>query len=175
MLHIWQSLAPSSVIQTPDQDYTDFTKALIELNKHCLAHKIEIKHAIAIAQASGRIDHILGNLQTLYLAKQKQLLGYSTKLYMLSDDAISWLLFPGNHVIFIPEETRQYKKSWCSLVPIGESCMSVTTSGLKWNLDNAPLQFGELVSTSNAFDGSEEVKISCSNTVLWSMKVPNIL
>ncbi|CAG4991891.1 unnamed protein product [Parnassius apollo] len=162
------------IIHTPDQNHTDFTKALIELNNYCSEHKVNIDHAVAIAQTSGRIDQILGNVQTLYLAKQKHLLSSTTNVYVLSDDAMSWLLFPGDHMIFIPEVTRKHERSWCSLVPIGEICESVTTTGLKWNLDNAPLKFGELVSTSNTFDGSEKVTIKCSNTILWSMKIPSI-
>ncbi|XP_013164575.1 PREDICTED: thiamin pyrophosphokinase 1 [Papilio xuthus] len=161
------------IIHTPDQDHTDFTKALMELNKYCTEYKTEIKHAVAIAQASGRIDQILGNVQTLYLAKLNLL--PTTKVYIMSDDSISWLLFPGEHIIFIPEETRKHKRSWCSLVPMGEICDSVTTSGLKWNLENTRLKFGELVSTSNAFDGSEKVMVKCSHTILWSMKMPGIL
>ncbi|XP_068631189.1 thiamine pyrophosphokinase 1 isoform X2 [Battus philenor] len=162
------------VVHTPEQDHTDFTKALMELNKHSREHEIEIDHVVAVAQASGRIDQILGNIQTLYLAKEKQLLSSKTNVYILSDDAVSWLLFPGDHIIFIPEETRKYKRSWCSLVPMGEVCKSVTTSGLKWNLDNSTLKFGELVSTSNAFDGSEKVTVRCSHTILWLMNMPGV-
>ncbi|XP_045522296.1 thiamin pyrophosphokinase 1 isoform X5 [Pieris brassicae] len=99
-------------VHTPDQNFTDFTKALIELNNYNEQHKIE--------------------------------------------------------------ETRTFKRSWCSLVPVGECCDAVTTSGLKWNLNNQPLKFGSLVSTSNTFDRSELVKIKCSHTLLWSMRVPSL-
>ncbi|XP_037868637.1 thiamin pyrophosphokinase 1 isoform X2 [Bombyx mori] len=162
------------VVHTPDQDYTDFTKALKELNNHCQEHTIEVDNVIAIGQASGRLDQILGNIQTLYLAEKQHLLHPETKLYLMSGDSLSWLLEPGNHIISIPEETRKHNRAWCSLVPIGETCHSVTTSGLMWNLDNQSLKFGELVSTSNAFDGSDTVKIKCSHTILWSMKVPSL-
>lgn len=91
-------------------------------------------YVIALGQCSGRLDQILGNIQTLFLNKDRQLLHPDTKLYIMSDDALSWLLCPGDHVITVPEDTRTHKRAWCSLVPIGETCESVTSSGLKWNL-----------------------------------------
>ncbi|XP_063824049.1 thiamin pyrophosphokinase 1 isoform X2 [Ostrinia nubilalis] len=163
-----------NVIHTPDQDYTDFTKALIELCKHCQQIDMEIDHVLTICQSSGRLDQILGNIQTLFLATEKALLSPNTRVYIITDDAVSWLLCPGEHIISIPEQTRFHKRAWCSLVPIGETCSYVTTTGLKWNLVNQPLRFGEVVSTSNTFDGSETVTVKCSNTVLWSMRVPSL-
>ncbi|XP_037964906.2 thiamin pyrophosphokinase 1 isoform X5 [Plutella xylostella] len=163
------------IVHTPDQNHTDFTKALMELYTYCQSNELLLDHVIVLGQASGRLDQILGNIQTLFLAKEQSLLGHSTGLYLLSDDALSWLLNPGDHVIHVPEEIRNHKRVWCSLVPIGETCDSVTTSGLKWNLDNSTLKFGCLVSTSNTFSGAEKVTVKCSHTILWSMKIPGIL
>ncbi|XP_075971499.1 thiamine pyrophosphokinase 1 isoform X2 [Anticarsia gemmatalis] len=162
-------------IHTPDQDHTDFTKALMELNIHSNSIGVEIDHVLVFAQSSGRLDQTLGNIQTLFLARDKKLINPDTKVYLLSDDALSWLLSPGDHVITIPEETRSHKNSWCSLIPIGEVCQLATTTGLKWNLDNQPLMFGDIVSTSNTFDGSDKVTVKCSNTLLWSMRIPTVM
>ncbi|XP_045765458.1 thiamin pyrophosphokinase 1 isoform X2 [Maniola jurtina] len=162
-------------IHTPDQSHTDFTKALIELNNYCEEHQTKMDEVLVIAQTSGRLDQILGNIQTLHLVKENGLVHPKTRIYIMSDDSLSWLLQPGDHIIDIPEESRGYKRAGCSLIPVGEPCTSVTTSGLKWNLDNQELKFGKLVSTSNAFDGSEQVKIKCSHTLLWSMKVPSLM
>lgn len=162
-------------IHTPDQNHTDFTKALMQLNSHCKDTDIQLDNVIAIVQSSGRIDQILGNIQTLHLVKEMNLFQPHTKMYILSDDSISWLLEPGDHIINVPEESRRVKKAWCALVPIGEACQNVTTSGLKWNLDKQQLKYGRIVSTSNAFDGSEQVKIKCSHTLLWAMKVPGLV
>ncbi|XP_026322124.1 thiamin pyrophosphokinase 1 [Hyposmocoma kahamanoa] len=162
------------IVHTPDQDYTDFTKALVELYKYCQESKTEIEYVVALGQASGRLDQVLSNIQTLFLVRDKHLLSPNTKVYLISDDAISWLLTHGSHLIKIPKETLQSHKSWCSLVPIGESCTDVTTSGLKWDLDQQSLKFGEIVSTSNAFRNKEEVTVVCSHTLLWSMRVPHI-
>ncbi|XP_032512977.2 thiamin pyrophosphokinase 1 isoform X2 [Danaus plexippus] len=162
------------IISTPDQDFTDFTKAIIELNNYCEENKVQMDYALVMAQNSGRLDQILGNIQTLHLIKENRLLHPQTRVYMLSDDSISWLLHPGDHIIEIPLASRN-GNAWCSLIPVGEPCISVTTSGLKWNLDNQKLNFGGLISTSNTFDGSDQVKVKCSHTLLWSMEIPTLM
>lgn len=163
------------VVHTPDQNHTDFTKALMELNKYCKLNNLEIEHVVTICQSSGRLDQIMGNIQTMFLAKDKLLLSPNTRLYLLTENALSWLLQPGEHIISIPEQTRLFKRAWCSLVPVGETCSRMTTTGLKWNLNSQSLKFGEIVSTSNTFDGSEVVTVKCTNTVLWSMKIPCLI
>lgn len=95
---------------------------------------LQLDYIVAIGQSSGRIDHSLGNIQTLFLAKEKKLISPSTRLYLMSDDSLTWLLYPGNHVINIPEDVRRSKKLWCSLIPVGETCANITTTGLKWDL-----------------------------------------
>ncbi|XP_063360513.1 thiamin pyrophosphokinase 1 [Cydia amplana] len=161
------------VAHTPDQNHTDFTKALMELSTHCRETNTDVDHIIAIAQSSRRIDQIFSNVQTLFLAKANQLISPTTRLYLISDDAVSWLLPPGDHVIVVPEESKKHKRAWCSLVPVGEPCV-VTSTGLKWNLNNQILAFGKLVSSSNTFTGSDTVTVKCSHPLLWSMKVPSL-
>ncbi|XP_026737262.1 thiamin pyrophosphokinase 1 isoform X2 [Trichoplusia ni] len=162
------------IVHTLDQDHTDFTKALLELIIHCNQIGVEIENVVTFAQNSGRLDQVLGNIQTLFLARDKLLIAPKIKIYLISDDSISWLLSPGEHVILISEEVRKSKRVWCSLVPIGEACERVTSTGLKWNLDHQRLKYGDLVSTSNRFDGSDKVTVNCSHTLLWSMRIPNI-
>lgn len=77
----------------------------------------------------GRIDQVMANINTLFMAKKNF---PDLRVFRLSSDSISWLLTPGCYKISIPEVLRN-NKEWCSLVPVGAPA-TLTTFGLKWNL-----------------------------------------
>ncbi|RWS01504.1 thiamine pyrophosphokinase 1-like isoform X2 [Dinothrombium tinctorium] len=154
------------IIETPDQNETDFTKAVKVLINEIEQSSITIDRVLVLWSSCGRIDHIMSIVNTLY-----QMLDYtSIPLYLYNLNAsLSWILKPGvEHRIEANE-----KSSWCSLVPVGDACI-VTTSGLRWNLNKKKLSFGSLISTSNEFDfiNHKEVKVLTDKPILWSMDIP---
>ncbi|KAK0172890.1 hypothetical protein PV328_006156 [Microctonus aethiopoides] len=57
-------------INTPDQNHTDFSKALIQLNVECKQKDIHLDAVYVFVETAGRFDHIIGNINTLYQCKK---------------------------------------------------------------------------------------------------------
>ena len=151
----------AKVVGTPDQDYTDFTKCLQQLGQETL--DMDLEAVFAFVESSGRLDQIMANLQTLFLAPDL----LRPPVLLASSGGLTWLLGPGHHQIL----TRGCvtASSHCGLVPL-DGKATVSTTGLKWNLAEGVLRFGELVSTSNGFDLSQEcVTVATDSNILWTM------
>ncbi|XP_064118432.1 thiamin pyrophosphokinase 1-like isoform X2 [Macrobrachium nipponense] len=157
-----------NIIPTPNQEETDFTKAVRELAKYITARDIQLKHIVVIAAVCNeRFDHVIANLSTLYKVEHV----VPVPVIVVSGASLFWLLSEGDHTIQVSQEIiLNPLRSWCGLVPLGYPA-TVTTKGLKWNLDNQILGFGHLVSTSNTYDPTHEgqVTITTCQPLLWTM------
>ncbi|XP_011209202.2 thiamin pyrophosphokinase 1 isoform X1 [Bactrocera dorsalis] len=145
---------------TPDQNETDFTKAVRFLQPQLEAN--DIHKVIVFQETTGRLDHIMANINTLHKLQSDIL-----SIYLLSSSSLSWLLLPGKHIIIVPKELVDCQH-WCALIPVGSKADKVTTTGLKWNLTQSPLEFGFMVSTSNTY-ASKEVYVDTDSSLIWSM------
>ncbi|MCL4129969.1 UNVERIFIED_CONTAM: hypothetical protein GTU68_060013 [Idotea baltica] len=156
------------IVPTPDQDETDFTKALLTLGDHLVEKTIQINHVLVFAgMNSDRFDHTLANLNTLY--KIKSLLPHP--VIVICGQSLLWLLEAGSHTLLIPRSLlRNRESSWCGYVAFSEPVL-VSTSGLKWDVRDKTVAFGQLISTSNTYaaDCEGRVAIECSNNLLWTM------
>ncbi|XP_028406046.1 thiamin pyrophosphokinase 1-like [Dendronephthya gigantea] len=150
----------TKIIPTPDQNYTDFAKAIRYLFSNC---DEQVKAVVVISEFSGLLDQTLGNINTLFIASNVT----DKPVIILASDCLAFLLQPGKHSIDV---NNGYEGLKCGLLPIGGKCNSVTTSGLKWNLTNHALEFGQTISTSNALDGSGIVNIETSHPLVWTME-----
>ena len=84
------------VVATPDQDHTDFTKSLLELASLHRQGEEGVAGAEAVVtfvETGGRMDHVMGNIQSLFLAPR--LAPELPPVYLCSSHCISWLLPPG--------------------------------------------------------------------------------
>lgn len=159
------------IISTPDQSATDFTKALKEVHKHSVDYNLKVDTVFVIIDSSGRFDQILANVNTLY---KVQNIIPNVNVILLASNSLTWLLRENvTHSIKIPIELRNNHR-WCGLIPMGRPC-TVTTTGLKWNLNNTVLEFGKLVSTSNTYGEDSVVTIKSDNEVIWSMCIEDFL
>lgn len=153
------------IVETPDQNETDFTKAL-----HALApelEQMEINSVLVVCDSSGRLDQIMANINTLF--KSRSFFKGSCEVMLLSSNSLSFLLLPGSHAIHIPRKIVS-SKNWCGLIPFTKSIVS--TKGLKWNLNNTCMEFGGMVSTSNTYrNDAEYVQVTTNNSLIWSMGI----
>lgn len=155
----------AEVIATPDQDYTDFTKCLKIVTEKLKCNEVYPDCLVAFGAFGGRLDHTLSNLNTLYEAVE--LVHYP--VYLIGDYNLSILLMPGSHVL---EVNTGLEEGTCGLIPIGGKCNSITTTGLKWNLDKNEMKFGGLISSCNKYkEGATEVSIETDSPVLWTMSL----
>lgn len=140
-----------NVLETPDQDHTDFTKAIKELGKQKTLAEREVKSIVVFYTSCGRLDHVLSIYNTLY--KFGKDIEESTLPPLILVDlasSISLLLTKGKHQIPSVKNAK-----WCSLVPLNGPA-TLTTTGFRWNLNKDTLEFGKFISTSQEFDGKSE-------------------
>ncbi|CAN7943374.1 unnamed protein product [Ixodes hexagonus] len=151
-------------MHTPDQDRTDLTKALMILGEHCQEHSLQVDNVLVACGSFDRMDHMMASFNSLFVSRS--FLGSATACLML-DHSLTWLLDSGRHRVQTP---RRLVGSWCGLVPLGQPCGNVTTTGLKWNLNKSAMDFGGLISTSNTFDGSDTVTVETDAPLIWTME-----
>ncbi|KAK7092324.1 hypothetical protein V1264_008085 [Littorina saxatilis] len=148
-----------SIMNTPDQDETDFTKCLritVDKTKH-----LPVDQYLIVGSMGGRLDHHYANVATLF----KAITITPRPVYLISSGNLACLLPPGKTVI---QADTGLEDDWCGLIPMGCRCDHVTTTGLKWNLSDQPLAFGELVSTSNTYS-AQQVTVETDQPLLWTM------
>jgi len=149
-------------VHLPDQDSTDFTKSAMFAMDHCKAKKIKYDVIVAYPAMNGRLDHVMSNINTLFLLED-----YAATSYLLSDQDIVCLIKPG--VTNIMSNTGM-EGEYCGLIPIGSPSVCVTTKGLKYNVENDEFRFGGLISTSNSIQQDcDHVMVKTSSHLLWTL------
>lgn len=157
-----------SIVHTPDQDDTDLTKGLQLISERLPSSSVG--SLVVFGYSCGRFDQIIACIQSLFKAHSFMA---STDIYLVHASSVSFLLQPGKHEIAVDSRLTGQP---CGLIPVGQPAERVTTNGLKWNLCETRLSFGDLVSTSNTYDfltpaSDHFVTVETDAPLLWTMEI----
>jgi thiamine pyrophosphokinase len=152
------------VIETADQDATDFTKCLQEMEKKIGDPPLE--RIYVFCTFGRRFDQAMSIIHTLYLYPK-------LNIFLISEDDVTFLLKPGLNRIYQIESPMCGK--YCSLIPFAGP-IRITTNGLRWNLnEKMELNYHTLISTSNTYckPKADFVTIDTPQSLIWSMTFAN--
>lgn len=158
----------TEIIKDGDQYSTDFTKAVryVETfeqpagsertppSPHREKRLEKLKQLpgpldmICLGGLGGRVDQALSQLHHLYMFQKEP--NYSNgKMYLVSSEAITFILKAGKHRIKIREEGRFLKLGkHIGILPVKEPSV-ITTQGMEWDVTDWKTEFGGEMSTSN--------------------------
>ncbi|GJJ76994.1 thiamine pyrophosphokinase [Entomortierella parvispora] len=118
---------------------------------------------VALGGTGGRFDQSMSSIHHLYILNRER------HACLVSDESIVVVLGPGKHGITC---NLEIEGPTCGIIPVGSSVAHLTTSGLKWDVENWKTSFGTQISTSNALVGSE-VTIQTDAPVVWTTEIRN--
>lgn len=173
------------ILQVIDQDRNDLDKALALIDPQ------EYDSIVVYGATGGRLDQLMASIQELYaysLATEKwntpaaiktrkvvstQQQPCCANLFLYSDTSMACLLQPDIRHRLLLQRCDNVAETvaegpTCGLLPVGEPVTSVTTTGLKWNLLDAPTKFGGLVSTSNKIVDYDNLTIVTSHPIVFT-------
>lgn len=137
------------LVQDTDVNRNDLDK--------CLEQVQDFERVIVYGAFGGRFDQEMASFQALFCWRN-----IISELWLMDHQNMAFLLEPE-----VENRIEVGKEKVCGLIPLGQPCKSVTTSGLKWNLEGQSLEFGGLVSTSNHILDST-VTIRCSSPLIFT-------
>jgi len=178
----------SEIIHDRDQYSTDFMKATsylktFEIRKDAdftpckfesrrdklqgIKDGPKIKDIVCLGGLGGRVDQGMSILHHLY-AFQNEGSYESGRMFLLSSEAITFVLKSGKHKIKVRESYPVMALGkHIGIIPIKEPSV-ITTKGLEWDVENWKTEFGGQISTSNHVK-EDWVEVETTKDVLFTI------
>jgi thiamine pyrophosphokinase len=155
------------IIHDEDQYSTDFMKAVDQIRKD----QKRGLNIVVLGGLGGRVDQGMSVLHQLYTYQKEP--GYPDgKMYLLSTEAITFVLKSGRHRI---KAMAKYRENGLGaglgkhvgIIPLKEPSV-ISTKGLEWDVTDWETEFGGQMSTSNHVK-EEWVTIETTKDVLFTI------
>jgi thiamine pyrophosphokinase len=148
------------------------------------AHGIRVEYpkmtVVALGGFGGRVDQsfhsvsspilrltcqVAYSIQIHALHTAQQGPGLPRKVFLISEQNITFLLQRGANVLYMP---RAFLGPCCGIIPVGTPAI-ITTKGFEWNLTEAETKFGGMVSTSNHIV-RDEVSVETTEPIVFTIE-----
>ncbi|KAG8927174.1 hypothetical protein FRC01_007884 [Tulasnella sp. 417] len=180
----WYEQRKVDVVCDPDQDATDFMKAIASVVAlEAASASPDQLGIIVLGGLSGRLDQTVHTLSYLHKLRTQR-----ERVFVVTDDDVSWVLdsvsgtlhrshdsklimtgastFKGEHDISVD---RSLLGPTCGLLPVGVGSTILSTRGLEWNLTEKESSFDGMVSTSNWL-AEDQIWIKTSEPIWWCIE-----
>ncbi|TLD15156.1 hypothetical protein PspLS_10640 [Pyricularia sp. CBS 133598] len=155
--------SPPQIIKITEQDSTDFAKAVT----HIRSRPDLPSDIVAIGGLGGRVDQGLSQMHHLCIFQEDP--SYSQgRMYLVSEESLTFLLKPGRHRILVPEWAELFGKH-VGIIPIKGPAV-ISTKGLEWDVTDWRTEFGGRISTSNhLLSKTEVVEVETDKDVIFTV------
>ena len=165
--------SPPLVIHEPDQNSTDFGKAIKYIRSLQSAKSETI---VVLGSMGGRVDQSLSLLHHLYMMHEQ-----NSRLVLLGGSNVSVLLTPGKHVLrvrrcstesIVPKESSWHNQRIdVGILPLQGRAI-ITTHGFQWDVRKWETEMGGQLSTSNLIKPMVDVvTVETSTAIIFTTSV----
>ncbi|KAH7171292.1 thiamine pyrophosphokinase [Dactylonectria macrodidyma] len=162
--------SPATIIHDPEQESTDFGKAVNWLRKEHPAG-IDI---VALGGIGGRVDQGLSQLHYLYRFHDDPAYAQG-RVFLLSGSSLTFLLKAGTHHIQVREDGEHdaFGKH-VGIIPLKEPSV-ISTTGLEWDVTDWKTEIGGRLSTSNhVLPDTQVIQIKTDKDVLFTIALRHV-
>jgi thiamine pyrophosphokinase len=163
----------TEIVHVPEQDSTDFTKALRWLRNESSTLSGDRMDVVALGGLGGRVDQAFSIIHHLLKAvDDRELL--CGDMYLVSEQSLSFVLGKGRNIThgLAPGQNKVFQEN-VGIIPI-RGAAEITTVGLEWDVKDWKTEFGGQISTSNHIK-ADVVEIESSDQVLLTIELADAL